>query len=215
MTSSRAAALRALAITAVLVIHGLFALPVPDVLTERDLAAPDAREETARWRDGLSAIGVDVDAETFDRWLLTWSARIAGPFRAIKRRLRPALTLTGTGQGWPLFAVPLTTPSHFEVLAVTPTGRVRMYRTLDADHAWRAPQLRHRRVRGLWDAERAGPGYEGLTRWIAAGVLADRADATAVIVRLLRVHTTLPGAPADPAETPHRGRRVTRDELAP
>jgi hypothetical protein len=202
---SRAAGLRAAALTVALGFHLVAALPLPHVVTAADLKNPVSREEVAAWARRLRALGVELTADELGEHVMAVTGVIGGAHRALLTPARPWFRLTGTGQGWALFANPDTHPARLQ-LRVFRTGSPEpelLYQALDPEHAWRSDTLRYRRLRGVYDAggfgkKPRGP-YVRFAKWIAAEALAERPDVERVEVRTLRTHTTLPGEPADDA----------------
>lgn len=204
--SDRRAKLRAAAITLVLLVHGVAAAPLPHVVTRDDLKNPVSQEELRRWTERLNALGYTIDDATLAERVITVTRAIGGTHRAAMAPFRPLFRITGTGQGWALFANPDTHPSRLQIRVRRQGSREweLLYQRLDPERAWSDDRLSYRRIRGCHDAGgfRTRPRgiYRRFAEWIGRDVLARDPTVAEVEVRTVRTHTTLPGAPPDPAE---------------
>lgn len=189
--------LRAGAITAVLLVHGLYALPRPHRIREADLQDIEVRGEIEAWADLL---GTDVD--TLGPLLVDFTGRANEVYSAVKGPFRPPLRFFGVGQAWAMFATPDSWPHRLEIDLRVDGRWEPLYRRWDA-HPWRNGAIRYRRVRGIYDAagDKNQGAYWNFTRWAAREALLERPDADAVRVRQVRTHTTLPGRPEDGKES--------------
>src|SRR5262245_54627598 len=113
--SDRRAQLRAAAITLVLVVHGLAAAPLPHVVTAEDLKNPVSQEELHRWTERFAAVGWPIDDATLGRQVMDVTGVIGSLHRKVLAPVRPLFRLTGTGQGWALFANPDTHPARLQI----------------------------------------------------------------------------------------------------
>lgn len=196
-------AIRAFLLLFVIALNALSATPAPTRLGASHLGRPDASEELDAWVSVLAAVGFEVPRDRLadatvvvvNTWVDARAVAIGQPTRVLRRWL-------GIRQNWALFARPDTWPSALVVEVDGPGGDwVPVYRSLDPDHALLAPQLRYRRIRGIYDVgDRPGAGYHNLTRWLAGEVFDARPEARRVRVRLVRSHTTRPGQPTDPTQ---------------
>ena len=204
--SDRRARLRAAAITLVLVVHGIAAAPLPHVVTKDDLRNPVTQEEVHRWTERISALGYAIDDATLGERVIAVTGLIGGAHRAMIAPFRPFFRITGTGQGWALFANPDTHPARLQI-RVRRAGSTEwelLYQRLDPDHAWADDRLSYRRVRGCHDGGglRSKPRsiYKRFAAWIGQEILDADPTVDAVEVRTIRTHTTLPSRDPDPAE---------------
>ncbi|MEQ1506938.1 MAG: hypothetical protein ABMB14_32220 [Myxococcota bacterium] len=199
MTPAVRARVRAALLAAVIAVHAVAAAPLPHTVTRADLRSPVAQEELATW-----AARLGMAPEALSERLIAVTGAIGGAHRAALAPFQPLLRLTGTGQGWALFANPDIYPSRLEVRIRRGTDPefTRLYQRLDPDHAWADDLLRYRRIRGVYDA--AGDGgkprlvYRRFADWLGARILRADPSVTEVEVRMIRTHTTLRGVPPDP-----------------
>lgn len=167
------ASLRAAALTVVLAIQLLLAIPSADRL--------DA--------DAVPSIVV-AGAQALER---TRQA-VLWPWRPVRRG-------TGTGQAWGMFAQPDRRPRRLEVAVRGADGDwTDVIRKNDGPTP---AFLRDRRIRALYDTapDEGSPAYWAFTRWVGRTVLDEHPAATAVRVRLVESDTTDPWLPADPEQT--------------
>jgi hypothetical protein len=114
--------------------------------------------------------------------------------------------VTGTGQGWALFANPDTHPARLQIRVrrAGASGWEILYQRLDPDHTWADDRLSYRRVRGCHDAggfrNKPRTIYRRFAQWIGQEILAREPSVEVVEVRTIRTHTTLPSAEPDPTE---------------
>lgn len=220
-TPSLVARGRAVVITLALLFHGIAALPLPHVVTAADLQNPVSREEVADWARRLGALGWAVTPEHLGEQVIAVTAAIGGAHRALLAPARPLFRLTGTGQGWALFANPDTHPARLQIRVWREgsDGPEIWFQHLDPASDHDAALLTYRRVRGVYDAGgfRSKPSrpYRRFAEWISRRILRDEPSITRVEVRTLRTHTTLPGEPLDPAVEVRHVVKVLRSGIAP
>lgn len=197
-TPSLLARSRALLIALALAIHGLAAAPLPHAVTRQDLRDPVAREELARW-----AARLGTSPEDLSERLVAATGQIARARRALLAPVQPLLRLTGTGQGWALFANPDIYPSRLEI-RIRRAGKPNfepLYLRLDPERDWADDLLSYRRVRGIYDAggngNRPRAPYRRFADWIGHRVLSADPTVEEVEIRMQRTHTTLRGQAHD------------------
>ncbi|MEN0065104.1 MAG: hypothetical protein AAGA48_23375 [Myxococcota bacterium] len=208
---------RAALIAGVLLVHCTLAAPLPHVITDAELKTPTAREEIRRWTERLSAVGLDMEPVVFGKRVQAVSSAIGRTHNALKRPYRPIGKLTGTGQGWALFANPNLHPHRFNVRVAKGEGPFEdRYLQLDPEHDWWRARLRYRRVRGCWDTVLGlRLSQKRFGRWLANTIFEAEPDVTRVQTRMIRTHTNVPGQ--RPSARPTRPRQVLtfRREDAP
>ena len=210
------AVLRAAFITLALAVHGLAAAPLPHAVTKQDLKNPVSAEEVERWASRLTAMGYAVTPEELSEQVISVTSVIAGIHRAPLKPLRPIFRLTGTGQGWGLFANPDNFPSRLEIRVKRADGTwSTVYRRLDPEHRWAVDLLTYRRVRGIYEADGFGKkpssNYRRFADWIGERLLQADPDAQEVEVRMMRTHTTLRGQREDDRVEPRHEIIVRRE----
>jgi hypothetical protein len=210
------AKIRAALVAIALFAHGLYAAPVPHVVTARDFDNPVSQDEVEAWASRLQAVGVPITVDQLKEQVILWTGRIGGAHKALKGPFGPFLRVTGTGQGWGLFANPDTHPTRLEIRAAGEDGRLEpLYLQLDSEAQWAWRRLAYRRVRGCYDAQgprkRSHPVYRAFTDWIASLAFAEHPQLQLVEVSLVRTHTTLPSEEPDPMAKREHPRKVRRE----
>lgn len=210
--------IRAVFIAVFLVIHGIYIFPAPRELKRDELGDPPVVEELDRWYALIDGLGLPISRDRFEDEVVTWSARLSGAHRLLKVPFKPMMDLTGTGQGWALFAAPDTHPQRLVIEGRRHGGDWEMlYRRIDPEHALLDPVFRYRRVRGVYDgtSRRAGRTYKYFTRFAARRVFEVRPDLSQVRVVMVRYHTTLPWQDPDPLTVRRHERRWKKHEVIP
>ncbi len=209
--------LRGLLILFVIVVHGLDALPLPE-LREQHLRTKVAQEELRRWTSLLQGVGLDVSQEEIAAFSLSvgggairFRKAVMGPFRPVKR-------WTGTGQSWGLFAFPDPYPGRLVLSGRPADGEwVEVYRAPAEGDGWLLDQLLYRRVRGVWDdaGDRSKPGtvFNRFADWAAGRLFEDHPEWSEVSIRVDRLHVLLPDEGEWPKETVRHERFRRRAEL--
>jgi hypothetical protein len=169
------------------------------VADERSWNTENAQAEFRRWADRLG-----TDQQTFRRrlWKVAVEAgrvrdRIGAPFEVYAR-------LTGTGQGWQMFATPQKVPAELHVDVEVDGEWKALVRPLDPRSNWRLQQRTHNRMRkalGRFARTFHRPRYEGLAHWFATQAARDFPEATRVRVGLWR-YRSLPPEAVLAGETP-------------
>lgn len=218
MTELRPGAWRRAGILALVIgVHLVMAAPVPHVVSSRDLRKEASQRELRAWAGRLGALGIELTPEELGEQVVRHTRTIGGLHRAAKAPWAPLRRLTGTNQGWALFAIPSADPPRLEI-RVRRRGSADMetlFLHLDPEHDWWREQLVYRRVRGNWNSAGYGPrpssSYRRFAHFVGRRILAERPEVDVVVVRQLVGHTPLPGeAPAGEPEP--RFRVVTRRE---
>jgi hypothetical protein len=199
---------RAAVLAVVIAVHGLAAAPLPHIVTEADLKNPVSAEEVDRWAERLTALGYTITAEELGQKVIRITRRIGGAHQGLLKPFRPVLRVTGTGQGWALFANPDSHPGRLVIRIHEPQGWRILHRRLDPEHDWAEDLLSYRRIRAMYDAggyrSRPSGPYVRFAHWIGDRILSTDPDVDLVEVSTVRTHTTLPGQPPNPrTETRH------------
>ncbi|MEQ1568088.1 MAG: hypothetical protein ABMA64_20785 [Myxococcota bacterium] len=211
--------LRAALIALALLGHGVYALPLPDAISDEALASEAGQRDLALWHDALASVGVQVDRDALGAFAQDASRATSRLHRAMKVPFRPLFDLVGVNQAWALFASATTAPDRLVVEIERPgsPGWEKVLRRLDPCCTWLEPVIEYRRVRGVWDGQsgRMRPGYKGLARWLADRAFEAFPDATAVRVRLERAHEVYPWEPPDDRVESVHERTFVRPPPAP
>ncbi len=210
--------LRALLITVALVAHGVHALPLPRPLKASDLEKEWRQDDITMWRGWLEAVGVDVSQEQVGTFLLDWTGFWGDLHDGLRAPFKSVFKITATNQRWALFAAATEKPERIVVKYQDEAGQWHvLLRRLDPPYGWREPQIRQRRVRGIWDGVKDKPSvaYKNLTLWLARLVFVEFEDARAVKVVLERQFATYPWEDPDPRLELRVAREHRRDERMP
>jgi len=200
--------IRAGLITVVVMIHGFVAAPLPRSISAHDMRGDVAAEELDRWSEILGSVGIEATPDEVADLALKTGRVIVKWRNAIVTPIRPALRLTGTGQGWGLFTYPDTRPRRLIMRGRTANGDWQLlYRTLDTEHDWNAELWRHRRLRAPTDTlsrkTRPGGVYKNFVDYAAARAFEDFPELQAFQVSFERSHSTRPGRKSAPTTTVH------------
>ncbi len=202
---------RAALLLTVLVGMGVDASPLARSAHRKDFDTMMASDEFQRVSRLLGTIGVEATAGEVADTGFRWASGGAAIRRFLLAPLKPAERWTGTGQNWGLFSYPDRFPKR---LVIESRGKgkdwTRLYAALDPDHDFLGPQLRYRRMRGVYDSysEKVGKPFPRFCRWAADQVFLADPAATAVRVSYVKVHTFEPGE--DPLGVREEGRGITR-----
>jgi hypothetical protein len=202
--TSRWPRIRAGLLAFALLVHGIYALPLPKAVSLEDLRKDSGKENVDRWMGWFQGANLPIDRTWFEEEVASISGLIGGAHDALKWPFRPWMTFSGTGQSWALFAVPDRWPVRLEIL-VWRSGDddwELAYRRLDPSHEVLAEQLAYRRLRGIYDGQIENPhaAYKNLTRWIARQIFLSESDVERVQVQGRKTHTTLPSEAPDPVD---------------
>lgn len=198
---------------------GLIALHVLSLVV---LSLPNAGaiHEPSRWKTAnaradlrsmaqrLSAWGWSTDEHELARTL--WSAGDA--YLQVQRPLAAPFEiyaeLSGSRQGWSMFASPQRHPAELHVDLELDGQWQPLYRPRDDAHAWHRDQFEHNRFRKFLGRFARGfhrKHYDEAAAWVAAQALHEHPEATRVRVRLHR-YATLPPEQVRAGEQPSDGR---------
>jgi hypothetical protein len=216
MTLRRRDWARAFAITLVLVLQLLDAVPLPE-LREHHLANPVAQQELRRWSAVLTDAGVAVTPKELAEVGLQLGS-VATTFReAVLKPWYPFRRLTGTGQSWGLFAYPEPATGRLVVEGTGPSGTTEFYRAPGGNNDSLEHILEYRRVRGVYDdaSDRPKPRkvYRRFGEWMAVRLMTENPELTVVQTRLDRhlIRTPDDGPPLP--DTRRHAQSFTRKNL--
>jgi len=210
--------LRAAIIAIALIAHGIYALPLPNRVTERTLKEDWRQRDIELWRGWLSDAGIAVEHEQIEQQLLFWTGLSADLHQTLKWPFRPLFELTSSNQAWALFAAATTKPETVVVQVRTDDGEWRtVTRRLDPDADWMDATIRYRRIRGLWDGQkkRTRRPYINLTEWIANEAFTKWPEVKQVRVFLEQRRSVYPWEEPDPTVIKRHMRRHVRREPEP
>lgn len=173
----------------------LGAAPAPvGSLNRSAWAEPTVARELDTWFGRLSAVGLTEDRATFEDDLYALAGTWVRARRGVLRPFHPYYRYLGTEQSWRMFVAPHKHPSRLQIHVRTgPKADWELiYLQGDPEHAWRAHQLEHTRMRSAlfrysWPAYRRS--YQAFARWVGRQVAAERPDAAQVRLQWARQKT--------------------------
>jgi hypothetical protein len=192
---------RALLILLALLVHGIYALPLPRELTLEKMREDAGKENVERWLGWFAAVGWHPDRAWFEQTVWKASKLSDELHDALKAPAKPWMTFSGNSQSWALFAIPERWPIRLEI-RIQREGATEwemLYRRLDPSYPAWDDVLSYRRMRGIWDGQIQKPksGYKNMTKWLARRIFDADPTIARVEVRGVRTHTTLPSEPVD------------------
>lgn len=184
------AVLRAIAITLVLFVVGLSALPSRPYDLEK-LERPNARLLVHRIGALLGAVGVQASPEDVGAALIALTKPVVGLRNAVVGPIKPVFDFAGLGQRWGLFLQSGRTAYRLEVEGRTKAGEwTLLYRPHQHDALGLESTLAFRRMRGLYNPGARGEPraqFEGFVTYLAAKIFEEHAEIDAVRVRMERI----------------------------
>ncbi|MCH9686875.1 MAG: hypothetical protein K0V04_35905 [Deltaproteobacteria bacterium] len=157
----------------------------------------NAQADLEQWTKRLQGWGFDTDKRRLAQSL--WS--IGGAYLTVQRPIVTPFAwyarVSGSRQGWHMFASPQRHPAELHVEIERDGAWVLIYRPHSDEHAWNREQFEHNRFRKFLGRFARGfiqSDYEHTARWVAARAAADHPAATQVRVRLYRYQTLPPAA---------------------
>ncbi len=189
----------------------LVVLSLPDqgaVHDPRRWQTENARADLRQMAARLTAWGWPIDEHGLEKAL--WSAGdaylrvqrpVAAPFEVYAE-------LTGSRQGWVMFASPQRHPAELHVDLEVGGQWQPLYRPHSDAHAWSRRQLEHTRFRKFLGRFARGfqrRHYDEAARWLATKAAHEHPEASRVRVRLWR-YATLPPERVRAGERPEDGR---------
>jgi hypothetical protein len=178
----------------VLVANAIYFVPHVD-MEETDRQDPEfRRRDIGLWYAMFGRVtGLDEEQFAADIRNVLWAYHQA--IVVLRWPFAPFFRLTDTSQQWGLFAVVTENPDELVIEVRRDMDWETLYRRLDPDHDWHDPQLKYRRIRGVWDGVKGDEPkgtYKRFTVWIAKQVFAEQPDVDRVRVVLERTHSTWP-----------------------
>ncbi|MBA2321418.1 MAG: hypothetical protein H0V89_09705 [Deltaproteobacteria bacterium] len=193
--------LRAALITIALLVHGIYALPLPREMKLEKIREEAGTENVDRWLGWFGSVGLHPDRVWFEETVCGVTRVTDRVHKAMKAPAKPWMTFAGNSQSWALFAILERWPIRLEI-RIMREGSAEwetLYRRLDPVHDSWDDVLSYRRMRGIWDGQLTKPksGYKNMTKWLARQIFAADPTISRLEVRGIRTHTTLPGESVD------------------
>jgi len=190
---------RALVLSALIVWNVIGAYPTPGDVTEEKLREGVAKKELDRWVARLRSFGFDTDAERLGRSYAGFANGLNAVRNVVMSPVQPFMDVTGTQQGWRLFALPNERPHVLRVTGQRRGKRRVLYETWSPSRTFLASTLEFRRIRALYNPSSSGPPntYDAFAKRLSERVFELKPELDSVTISLERRHTTLPGEPED------------------
>ena len=207
-------ALRAAVISLAVLFAVIAAIPTPGNFTHQTLKQPAVRDQLLAWHRILRALGSSVSEEELGDGYVTFAQGLQKVRRTLLTPYNEVSRVTGTQQGWALFATPDTRPARLVVRARFGKRLRTLYRSGDAEYQHDADFLEYRRVRALYNPGRSGPPntYAGFAERLSERVFDAFPDAREVVVSLEYNRITLPGE--EPAGEPSEADELSFERRA-
>jgi hypothetical protein len=206
--------LRAFVLTAVIAFNVIAAYPTPGDITEEKLRDGAAKTELARWVKRLRTLGYDTDADRLGRAYVAFANGVNRTRDFVLAPVASIMELTGTQQGWRLFAMPNERPHVLRVIGERGGKRRVLYETWSTSRTLLGGTLEFRRVRALYNpsSQNMPNTYDAFARRLSERVFELKPELDAVTILLERRHTTLPGDPPDPEREERFVQKFTKDQ---
>lgn len=187
--------LRSALIALVILSQAAAAIPNPPELKDSALTDPSAIAELDAWVDGFARVGIERDRAQVHELAQWWTLKLRNTRKALVWPYKPLLQLTGTGQGWGLFAFPDTQPHRIEV-AVDRGFEFEDVYVDQTDADFLASTFVYRRVRAVYNpGNKPPPAYGPFSDWLADRAFEAHPDAKRVRVGFRRSRLLVPGEP--------------------
>lgn len=205
---------RAVVITIVLLVNGIYALPYSK-MEEENVTDPDWQKgDFAIWYGWLDPI-LWMDQADFSAVMrrVWWAEHET--VRMMRLPFKPVFDRLHVNQQWGLFAVVSEAPDRLVVEVRRNKEWEILYRRLDGQHDWHDNQLKYRRIRGVWDGVKEEPKgtYKRMARWIARMVFLEQPDVDRVRIVLEKEREALPWEEPDPTITRRAEKYHKREDL--
>ena len=195
----------------------IYALPLPAPVSAVEIEREGRQRDIEIWLGWLNSAGIAVTHEDLEEGVVAFTGTSGAVHKTLKRPFKPLFDLVGVNQAWALFASATIRPDRLvvEIERAPGSGWVTIERRLDPCCTWRDPQLRYRRIRGVWDSQKdtMRAGYKGLTKWIAREALLEHPEAQRVRISLEQVESTYPWEPKKTAVEMRHERVHRRDAI--
>jgi hypothetical protein len=186
---------------ALVLLAGLVALlgsaPMPGPGSRRVLQEPETRAELEEWVALLAAVGVRTDADALGEAVYRVGQAARDGRAATLGQLDPVIRLTGTRQGWGLFAYPRDEPFRLVIEHRTAEGDFTVvYRSLDHHRRWLGGWLHLRRIRAMYaPGRRVAPTYDAFVAEVARRSFVAAPDVVEVRVGFEQIRVRPPPGP--------------------
>jgi hypothetical protein len=170
--------------------------------------ADNARADLRQWAQRLTAWGWPTDEHQLERSLRSTADAYLQVQRPLAAPFDAYAELTGSRQGWSMFASPQRHPAELHVDVERQGEWQPLYRPQSPEHAWNRAQFEHNRFRKFLGRFARGfyrKHYDEAARWVATRAAHEHPQATRVRVQLYR-YATLPPNRVRAGEQPSEGR---------
>lgn len=175
----------------------VLSLPRPAALRrESSWRSGHVQREIRAWSRQLSALGIDTDPSRLEQTLRRGTDRYVAVHESISFPFAAYAMLTGSRQGWQMFASPQRFPAEVHVDVWRDSQWQPIYRP-HSEYDWNHEQLLHNRFRkfqGRFARRFIARHYNDFCEWIARGVARDFPKAERVRIRLYTYELQTPPA---------------------
>lgn len=173
-------------------------LPTPRVMLDsRGWESENTRIELVRWSERLRQLGIDTTPEGFGQAVRRLAERYLGVHAVITAPFAQYSRVTGTIQGWAMFAAPQKYPAELHIDVLEGQTWRPIYRPHSAEHDFWGERFRHNRMRkqlGRFARTFHAGTYDRLAQYVAREAARAYPQARAIRVRLWRYATLAPEA---------------------
>ena len=211
---TRSAWLRAGAITLVLLLVCLSALPTRPY-DRKKLDRATHRHFVERIVAALDLVGVAAGEEDVGRTLIAVTGPVIAARNAVVGPVKPLFDFVGMGQRWGLFLQSGRSAYRLQVEGRTADGRwTLLYQPHEVDRLGLESLLSFRRLRGLYNPGAKGeprPQFEGFVDYLATRVFAENRALLGLRVRMERLRLGTRDEPTRTLEVAHESERSRED----
>lgn len=155
----------------------------------------NARDDLRKMAQRLNGSGWNTDAETLERELRSVANRYVRVQQAVATPFEVYAALSGSRQGWSMFASPQRHPAELHVDMLQGDRWQALYRPHSDAHDWNREQLEHNRFRKFLGRFARGfriEHYNQAAHWVATRAAREHPAASTIRVQLYRYATLAP-----------------------
>jgi hypothetical protein len=171
----------------------LLALPAPSGgMDRRTWSDPTVKAEFDAWRGRLAAIGVELDARSFEDQLFASASAFMDLRAQVLAPFKPYHLYFGTWQSWRMFIAPHTHPTRLEIAVREGEAWRTVFFERSAEATWMRDVLDNDRMRSAlfrYAWKNYASTWKEFGGWVAQRAAEDFPDADAVRLRYYRTTT--------------------------
>lgn len=173
----------------------VLSLPDASAFQDRRWQNENARDDLRKMAERLNAWGFHTDASALEQDLRSVANRYVRVQQVIATPFQSYAALTGSRQGWSMFASPQRHPAELHVDMLQHGEWQALYRPHSNAHDWKRAQFEHNRFRKFLGRFARGfqiAHYDQAAHWVATRVALEHPAATTIRVQLYRYATLSP-----------------------